>query len=53
MNIKIPEKLPKYPVPVNLTTAEPCPWCGELMIRSSGCKRICLGCGYLRTCLDD
>jgi hypothetical protein len=31
---------------------DPCPYCGAAALHAQHCKRMCLACGWFRSCVD-
>ncbi|MGD8331794.1 MAG: hypothetical protein PVJ49_20345 [Acidobacteriota bacterium] len=31
---------------------DPCPYCGAAALHAQHCKRMCLACGWVRSCVD-
>jgi len=36
----------------SVNIVDPCPYCGARALHAQHCKRMCLSCGWFRSCVD-
>lgn len=43
---------PDWQAHPSVNVPDPCPYCGARALHAQHCKRMCLACGWFRSCVD-